>query len=242
MDYFEDIYLKRLNRFGTNYQDRIQNKREADFELYLLKSNYLVEFLFQGLDQIGILERHKQDSSETFMQLLTRRNLTMPRGTLLTTKNYDNKIIQWMIYYQEDTVSSGYNKYILLKMPHAIDIEVDGKTHHLPCYMKGPGKSVIADTIKSDKSSAVYLEDFNKYILILPKTPLIQKDTYFTIGDKWERTGFRVTGFDIFSDEGIEYVTIDPLYIRDESPVPEKTPEDDDNDFFWLNGGAADGS
>lgn len=50
MDYFEDIYLKRLNRFGLDYHSRVQNKREKDFELYLMKSVYNVEFDFKGLD------------------------------------------------------------------------------------------------------------------------------------------------------------------------------------------------
>jgi hypothetical protein len=50
MDYFEDIYLKRLNRFGLDYHSRVQNKREKDFELYLMKSVYRVEFEYQGLD------------------------------------------------------------------------------------------------------------------------------------------------------------------------------------------------
>ena len=48
MDYFEDIYLKRLNRFGLDYHSRVQNKRELDFELYLLKSVYKVDFLYKG--------------------------------------------------------------------------------------------------------------------------------------------------------------------------------------------------
>ena len=46
MNYFEDIYKKRVNRYGTNYQDRILNQRKELFEKYFLKSIYRVDFLY----------------------------------------------------------------------------------------------------------------------------------------------------------------------------------------------------
>ena len=41
MEYF-DIYKKRLNRYGEDYQTRIQTERERLFSLYLKKTTYLV--------------------------------------------------------------------------------------------------------------------------------------------------------------------------------------------------------
>lgn len=38
MSYFTDVYLKRVNRYGNDYQSRVQGKREENFEYYLLKS------------------------------------------------------------------------------------------------------------------------------------------------------------------------------------------------------------
>ena len=43
MSYF-DIYKQRVNRYGIDYQSRLQGKREHNFELYLLKSVYRVDF------------------------------------------------------------------------------------------------------------------------------------------------------------------------------------------------------
>ena len=235
MDYFEDIYLKRLNRFGLDYHSRVQNKRELDFELYLLKSVYKVDFLYKGQDQLGILEKYKQDDTETFQYLLTRRELSMPPGTILDTKNNEGHKNKWIICYKEEVAASGYNKYILLKMKHYI--EFDDKRGFW-CYLKGPQDSVITDTIKSGAIGTVYLEDFNNYILILPKTPLIRKDTYLTMGEDWEKVGYRVTGYDIHSNPGVEYVTLDPVYIRPERDETDKSTEN----FFWLNGGVSNGS
>lgn len=157
----------------------------------------------------------------------------MPQGTILKIKDHNNIICYWMIFYAEDIAASGYNKYIVLKMKHTVII--NGKEFR--CYLKGPQDSVISDTIKSSSTRGLYLEDFNKYILILPKTSEIRKDTYFTVGEDWEKIGYRVTGYDIHSISGIEFVTLDPVYIRDESSIPEKQPEDNEDDYFWINGG-----
>lgn len=44
MKYFDDVYLRRLNRFGYDHQTRVQNKRELEFENLLNKSVYRIDF------------------------------------------------------------------------------------------------------------------------------------------------------------------------------------------------------
>ena len=41
-EYYEKVYQRRLNRYGMDYQSRIQNQRERDFESYLYKTIYRV--------------------------------------------------------------------------------------------------------------------------------------------------------------------------------------------------------
>ena len=48
MNYFEDVYLKRLNRYGYDYQSRVQAQREKVFEDLLLKSVYRVDFEYEN--------------------------------------------------------------------------------------------------------------------------------------------------------------------------------------------------
>ena len=102
-------------------------------------------------------------------------------------------------------------------------------------------QSVVSDTIKSGALGTIYLEDFNKYLLITQKTPFIKKDLYFTLGEDWEQMSFRVTGYDTLSTPGIEFVSLDPTYKRDLSEIPEKTEEDKKYDYFWLQGVDLDG-
>ena len=82
MSYF-DIYRQRVNRFGNDYQSRIQGAREYNFDLYLLKSVYRVDFEYDGKYHAGSLERYKQDNTETRQYLLTNVDLNIPGGTVL---------------------------------------------------------------------------------------------------------------------------------------------------------------
>jgi hypothetical protein len=73
----------------------------------------------------------------------------------------------------------------------------------------------------------------------MPTNEFIRKDDYLTVGEGALKEAYRVTGYDIQSTLGVEYVTVDPVYLRDETPAPEQTPEDSNEDFFWLNGGVS---
>ena len=234
MDYFEDIYLKRLNQTGFTMVDRVQHQREKEFHNLLQKSAYRINFMYQGFEQPALLERYKQDESQTLQYLLTCRDLTLTAGTIVKAMDQkgEKKGI-WMILYLEDIKQSGYNRYIVIRTDLVVDI--DG--HKFNACLIGPGHSYMRDVIKSRAATTIYLEDFNSFLLILPKTQYIKKDTYLTIGKDWEKTGFRVTGFDLFTNPDVEYVTLDPMYIKDETEAPTKTEEDSDEDYFWLNGG-----
>jgi hypothetical protein len=46
-----------------------------------------------------------------------------------------------------------------------------------------------------------------------------------------------VTDFDINSTRGINYVSVDPVPVRDKSSIPNRNENDKQEDFFWLQGG-----
>ena len=94
-----DIYLKRLNRFGTDYQSRIQGQREKEFENLLLKSPNRVSFLFNEEETVGLLKRYKQDETRTLQYLLVRVDTNIPGGTILSIPNKDGIEESWMIFF-----------------------------------------------------------------------------------------------------------------------------------------------
>ena len=239
MNYYEDVYLKRLNRYGYDYQSRIQGQRERNFEAKLLKSVYRVEFKFDGENHPATLERYKQDETELMQYLLTRVSLNIPNGTILMIPDKDNIEQPWLVYWLESIKASGYNKYVVLKMTHYITwYDRDNQKCSSWCYMYGQQDNMLKDELKSrSRMDTIYTENLKSSFFILPTNERIRKDDYLEIGEGVLKEAYRVTGYDLNSTPGVEYVTVDPVYLRDNSAAPVQKESDDPAEFFWLNGG-----
>ena len=239
MGYFEDIYKKRVNRYGLDYQSRIQREREELFDLYLLKTIYRVDFLFEDEEVAGSLEKYKQDETQTLQYLLTKTSVNMPNGTILMIPDKDKIKKPWLVYYLEDIKASGYNRYIVLKMTHYLTWTArDGSQQESWAYMYGQEDNMLKDEIRSrSRMDTIYAENLKMSFFVMPTTPKIRKDDYLEIGTGELKEQYRVTGYDIQSTPGVEYVTVDPTYEYDLTPAPQQQPGDSENEFFWLNGG-----
>lgn len=242
MGYFEDIYKKRVNRYGLDYQSRIQREREELFDLYLLKTIYRVDFLFEDEEVAGSLEKYKQDETQTLQYLLTKTDINIPNGTILMIPDKDKIKKPWLVYYLEDIKASGYNRYIVLKMTHYLTWTArDGSQQESWAYMYGQEDNMLKDELKSrSRDHALYNENLKMSFFILPFNSKMRKDDYLevTIGkeDNKLTEAYTVVGYDIHSTPGVEYVTVDPVYLRDNTPAPEQSTEPDE-EYFWLNGG-----
>ena len=236
---YYDIYLKRLNRYGNDYQTRTQNKRERDFENYLLKSVYRIEFEYDTKINPATFERYKQDETETLHYLLTRVDVNIPNGTVLMLPNKDDELKPWMVYYLEAIKASGYNRYVVLKMTHFLNWkDREGNSRSSWAYMYGQEDNMLKDELQSrSRSDARYIENLKDSFFVLPTNEYLRKDDYLEVGEGALKEGYRVTGYDIQSTPGVEYVTVDPIYLYDNSPAPEKQEGDNEEDYFWLEGG-----
>ena len=243
MSYF-DVYKQRVNRFGNDYQSRIQGAREKQFDLYLLKTVYRVDFEYKGCRHAGSLERNKQTDTKTLQYLLTDIDLNIPNGTILELVDKDNVKQPWMIYYLENIKASGYNRYIVLRMTHYLTWAArDGSTQSTWAYMYGQEDNMLKDEIRSrSRMDAIYSENLKSSFFVAPLNQYIKKDDYFIVGEKPYQEYYRVTGYDMQSTPGVMYVTVDPIYEFDLSAAPEQTADDPEDEFFWFNGGVSDGN
>lgn len=243
MGYYEDVYLKRLNRYGIDFQSRIQGQREENFRRQLMKSVYYVRFQYEDETHEGELTPMRQNETKVMQYLLTDVYLDMPNGTLLFIPNKDNELQPWLVYYLEDMKASGYNRYIVLKMTHMLSWQDrQGVSQSSWAYFYGQEDNMLKDELKSrSRSRVLYTENLKLSFFILPLNENIRKDDYLEVyaGGKVEsiREAYVVTGYDTQSTPGVEFVSVDPQYIRDLTPPPEKTQEDKNEDFFWINGG-----
>lgn len=235
--YYETAYKKRLNRYGLDYQSRIQNQRERDFDNYLYKTIYRVDFDFDGKSHPGSLERYKQDYSETQGYLLTRIDVEIPCGTVLMIQSKNGVETPWMVWWLEQIEASGYNRYVVLKMTHYLKWTKDNEEIAQWAYFSGPGTSAISDILKSATGKPVYNENNNLHTFITTQNESIVRDLYFEVTQGNITQGYVVTEFDINSTPGVNYVSVDPVPVRAKVETPVKTEEDKEEDFFWLQGG-----
>ena len=239
MGYYEDVYLKRLNRYGIDFQSRMQGQREENFRRQLLKSVYYVNFDYDGEVQEGELNPMRQNETKTMQYLLTNVHLDIPNGTILFIPDKNNELQPWLIYYLESLKASGYNRYIVLKMTHLLSWkDRDGIERESWAYFYGQEDNMLKDELRSrSRSKVLYTEPLKLSFFILPVNEFLKKDDYLEVGEGNLKEAYVVTGCDIQSTPGVEFVSVDPQYIRDLTPPPEKTEEDSKEDFFWIDRG-----
>ena len=239
MGYYEDVYLKRLNRYGIDFQSRMQRQREENFKLQLKKSVYYIDFEYEGETHEAELPPYKQNETKDLHYLLTDVHLDMPNGTILMLPDKDGERVPWMIYWLEDYVASGYNRYIVLRMTHYLTWKNrEGKKCNAWAYFYGQEDNMLKDELKSrSRNKALYTENLKLSFFITPRNVNIRKDDYLEVGEDELKEAYVVTGYDIQSTPGVEFVSVDPQYIRDLSEPPIQSAEDSDNDFFWINKG-----
>lgn len=238
-NYYENAYRRRLNRYGLDYQTRIQGSRERDFDNYLYKTIYRVDFRYDNELVPGSLERNSQDYSEVQHYLLVRRDVEIPNGTILNIISKDDRITPWMVWWKEVIEASGYNRYVVLKMNQELSWYIDGEWHTQWGFFSGPGTSAMAATIKSASNNGIYLENNNNHMFITPQNDFLVQNAYFEVQQGNIKQGYRVVGFDIISTPGVEYATVDPVPLQ---AIPSKeeiseVAQSNDASSFWLNGG-----
>lgn len=241
-DYYNDIYLKRLNQYGTNIQERVQGKREHEFQRRVQKSVYKVSFSYNNNTYIGTLEKKKQTNSEILQYLLTQRDLILPNGTIIeiaADSQYASNSV-WMVYWLEDIRASGYNRYTMLRMTHQLNWMDRSKTNRTAwVYLYGQEDNMLKDELKSrSRSNVLYTENLKLSFFVTSVNEYIQKDDYIEIGTGNLKEGYRVTGYDRISTPGVEFVSIDPVYIFDRTTItPPQGDTSEDWNWIKLQGG-----
>ena len=196
-------------------------------------------FYYEGKEYEGELPPYKQNETKDLHYLLTDVYLNMPNGTVLMLPDKDGERVPWMIYWLEDYVASGYNRYVVLRMTHYLTWKNrEGEICNAWAYFYGQEDNMLKDELKSrSRNKALYTENLKLSFFITPRNINIRKDDYIEVGEDELKEAYVVTGYDIQSTPGVEFVSVDPQYIRDLTEPPIQTAEDSDSDFFWINRG-----
>lgn len=232
MSYYDEVYEKRLNRFGIDFQSRVQGQRVADWERYKAMSTYRVQFSDDDGEELdGTLEPNKQDNSETTQYLLLDLDKKYKAGTIFYIEGR-HSANRWMIMRLQETQSKGYNKYLVLKLTHLIQWkDREGASHESWGYFFGLMDRQIQDVTRSTYKTPNYLDPNKETHIIMPTTQALRRKDYLVIDGE----GYFVTGYDLNSTPGVEYFSLRESYLRDETEPDTSTGTEEEN--FWFTGG-----
>lgn len=230
MSYF-DIYKKRMNRYGDNVTDRLEKGRQQNFEKFLHQSPHYTKFQYKDKEVECVFEPSSQDETKTVMHVLCRVGEKFNPGDIVTICGK-----RYMFWYWDERQDSGYNRWNVIKLSQYIEwLNEDGSTWSNEAYIFSQQTNMLKNELKSrSRSATLYLENLKLDFMIMPSDKNLEIGSYLVIKIDDMSRAERVTGIDFLSTPGVMYVSMDPTIERDLTKTPEKTDEDEDNDFFWL--------
>ena len=230
MSYF-DIYKKRMNRYGNNATDRLEKGRQQNFEKFLHQSPHYTKFQYKDKEVECVFEPSSQDETKTVMHVLCRVGEKFNPGDIVTICGK-----RYMFWYWDERQDSGYNRWNVIKLSQHIEwLNEDGSTWSNEAYIFSQQTNMLKNELKSrSRSATLYLENLKLDFMIMPSDKNLEIGSYLVIKINDMSRAERVTGIDFLSTPGVMYVSMDPTIERDLTSPPEKKPEDDDNDYFWL--------
>lgn len=230
MSYF-DIYKKRINRYGDNATDRLEKGRQQNFEKFLHQSPHYTKFQYKEKEVECVFEPSSQDETKTVMHVICRVGEKFNPGDIVTICGK-----RYMFWYWDERQDSGYNRWNVIKLSQCIEwLNEDGSTWSNEAYIFSQQTNMLKNELKSrSRSATLYLENLKLDFMIMPSDKNLEIGSYLVIKINDMSRAERVTGIDFLSTPGVMYVSMDPTIERDLTKTPEKTDEDEDNDFFWL--------
>lgn len=218
MNYYKNVYLRRVNRFGRNLQERIINKKEYDFHNFVKKSPNRVTVFIQDYQFEGVLQTKTYDEIETIDYFLTYKSIPISNGAILKIQSI-NEIDQysyWIIVAKDNFTSAGYNRYTVIKLDREIRwITSEGLIYKALAHISGSGSGGtnrrLVSATKIVNESVVYMP--NQVLTVtMQDHEEIKRGIRINIGSQvW-----KISGFDNITNEGVSYVTLEQDYFDKE--------------------------
>ena len=241
MSYFEDVYLKRMNKDGQTIQERVKTRKEKEFDdLFLKKTKYQAAIYQLNDDHVEILsslQPNKWNQDKIVSNLLVSTHCQkFKAGDIVKTfqKNKETELDKiWLVMFVNEDITHGYQKYEVIELDDTIN------------YCDEYGETIKVIPVKFVSETSVYVQDkFNSYGAVSYREPLahrkfitrdydfLKKELYFN----YKKRGWEIDGIDNLSIDGVAYVSVTEMLVREPEP---KTSEDllvGENDNFFLNG------
>lgn len=241
MSYFDEVYLKRINRDGENRQDRIKTKKEREFDrIYSKRTEYkaLITSVNQAIySQECSLQPNNWNESRIISNLLiSTRAAALNTGDILTIyqKIKEQEVEKtWIVIFVEENLAKGYQLFKLICLDSMVNItdEYGNTLYSIPVKFVNATATFTVDNIIT--TGLGYREPAGNRAFITQNFDFLRKGTYFNYANKgWEITG---------NDNGISIPNVCYCYIGEKLKVEEepRSSQDilvgEDNNFFLHN-------
>lgn len=240
MDYFNEVYLKRLNSQGKNRQERVVSKKEFEFDnLFMKRTEYLI-YIKQIDDNeccfAASLQPNKWNESELISNLLISKKFPqLQTGNILRIfqklEEQEREKI-WLVIFHEDNITLGYQSYKLICLDEIATLtdEYGDSIETFPVKFVNSSSKLITDYF-TIRTAASYREQNREIRMITKDFDFLKKDLYYLI----KKDGWEIGGIDRISIDGVAYVTLSQKLISAPEPKSSKDILVGEDDNFFLN-------
>lgn len=239
MSYFDDVYLKRMNKDGRTQQERVETRKEIEFnELYLRKTQWQANIYKIDDKDCGILcslQPNKWNESQLISNLLiSKKCAPLKTGMVLRILQRIKEVSYdkiWLVLYCEEEVVKGYYGYKVICLDSNINItdEYGTTLYAAPVKFVNASTTFISDYF--NYSNGGYREPNSSLRFIAQDADFLKKDVYFNLKDK----RFQITGKDNISVNNVAYVSTQERLTREPELKSSGQIEVGSDKNFFLN-------
>lgn len=240
MSYFENVYLKRMNKDGRTRQERVLTRKEKEFDkIFLERTEYqclLYEVNGEPRNTVCSLQPHRWNESNLIGNLLMSTSAAaLNTGDILHIfqKIKDVECDQiWLVLFVEKNITKGYQLFKIICLDDEINLTDEyGNTQEIvPVKFVSATTTFIQDTFHT--TGIGYRENAANRTFVTANADFLKKGTYFN----YHNRGWEISGKDDISIPNVAYTCIqERLYTEEEPRSSENILVGEDDNFFLIN-------
>ena len=241
MSYYDEVFLKRMNKDGRTRQERILTRKEKEFDNIYLKRTQYQSYIYAKNDEVAnivcSLQPNKWNESNLIGNLLISREVEKLKvGDVLHILQKIDKVEFdkiWLILFSSDEIVKGHSLYKCICLDETINItnEYGDTNYNVPAKVINASAQFVKDTFNFTRGKG-YEEPNMQRGFVTSNYEYLKKGQYFNHQDK----RWAITGKDTISVPGVAYVYFEEKLKREDEPRSSEDLLVGENSNFFLNG------
>lgn len=241
-NYFEEVYLKRMNMGGHTQQERVKTRKEKEFDrLFLKKTEYqahIYNINGEEADIICSLQPNKWNESHLIGNLLVSTSAPqLSNGNIILIEQQikeERKDDVYLVFFEEKNITKGYKLFKVICLDSNINItnEYGDTENSFPVKFVSATANLVQDTFVHSHAQYGYREPQASRSFITSDFDFLNKGTYF----EYQGRGWEISGIDNISIPNVAYVSISERLLEEKEPKSSQEILVGEDVNFFLNG------